>query len=234
MKKIASLVTAAMVVCSLTGCAYRNNTARNIQDTNRNLGINGQNNVMPGGATGTSQSASTVRYKDGTYTGVGNRSSAVVVINKEVIASIDLYDTVNGTGTGNTSSNNGNRVNNFVDTNNGSNEYGAGTNNARNVTGTNPNGTLSGALGMNGTNPGNTGSASGYSTTGGNTGSNTGNGVTGNGNTNVGMTSDTVKRNVIDNVMKYQSADVSITGTDATATDDYMLAIRRALEKARK
>lgn len=69
MKKIASIVAAALVTCSLSACGNRN-TAYRTPSTNQggtNIGMN-QGNYTAG-------VGNTVAYKDGVYLGEGNRTS---------------------------------------------------------------------------------------------------------------------------------------------------------------
>jgi uncharacterized protein with FMN-binding domain len=169
MKKIASLVVAALVVSSMSGCARYNNQ----RGANYNQGT--AQGTRTGYGTGTTQGTN-FQYRDGVYTGEGNRSgsgnqTATVEIRGGRISNITLR-TVDlqgretgsiGNATGYTTGavdgkNSGNNLSNTTIMP-GSRSYGTtGTTGANNVTGTRT-GTNTGY--GTGTSYGNTGTAAG-------------------------------------------------------------------------
>lgn len=209
MNKITSIVTAAIVVCSLSACTNRN-TAMNdrkryinqgtTQGTRTGYGINNQ---------GTTQGV----YKDGVYTGEGNRGprgiqTAHVVVSGGRITDITLstVDNVNPNSPNNAT---GNIITGRTTGNNTVNNIGNRT------TGT-PGATIGGVTGRT------TGDLTG--------GTNAGTTTRNTGNADYERT----RRDLAARMLNSQSYDVSTAGYDSILAENWKLAVRRALEKARR
>ncbi|MDW8800863.1 hypothetical protein P8V03_06810 [Clostridium sp. A1-XYC3] len=231
MKKVASLVAAALVTCSLSACgnrntAYRNNNvnqpvrnaAQDIRNAGQNVGQNVRNDVTNRN-TANAPNVSTAGYKDGVYLGEGNKDSrgtdaAIVTVSGGRITDVVLktldpqgrdvahYNLTPGTTVGTTTGNNANGT--------------VGNNNAAGPT-----------PGVNNRATGNTGSAMGGTGTTGGTMGNNANGVTGGaiggptggvmGGTNTSISGRNA--DVAPNGNAYKGGHTgTATGPDATAT----------------
>lgn len=260
MKKITSLVAAALVTCSLSACGNRNTTYRT-PGTNQggtNIGMN-QGNYNAG--------VNTTAYRDGVYLGEGNRSSmgnqaAIVTvrggrITDVVLKTIDAQGKEtsytgggNGTGTNLGGTTTGTTGGTNVGTNNGVSN-GGGTTTGSNTGWGNVTGGTVGGNPVGGSNAGTTGrTPAGGTVTGGTNingsptggtaaGGSAGGAITGR-NTTDGTTVTTnlerVRRDLANAVVSQQTYNVNVAnaGSDATSVNNWKLAISRALDSARR
>jgi hypothetical protein len=241
MKKIATLVMTALIVSSLSGCTYRNTSYRN-----PNNGIyNGANQgTAQGTRTGygiTNQGTTQGIYRDGIYTGQGDRGAngnqtATVTISGGRIRNIVLGTDTTGTTTGITG-----RTTAIPGGTTGTNGTTGGAiagGNAGNMTGRQRgnDGYITGdysfqgiggdAGGMMGGTVDGTGTAGGANTgwTTGGTGTTGGVGTTNN---------DTIKTQLANAMISQQTSEVSLGASDNSTTWNWKLAVRRALNNAR-
>lgn len=242
MKKVASIVAAALITCSLTACGNRNTSFRNsgINQGGANIGLNQGSN--PGVTT---------TYRDGVYIGEGNKtttgSQAAVVtitggrISNVVLKTLDAkgkeINTNNRISTGNAGTAIGS---NMGGTTNGTpGETTQGTNDSMNggTVGGAKGGATSGAIDGTGGGRAN-GTASGNMVTGGTTGGAT-DGTTINGTTAGGNTVNNyerVRRDLASAIVQNQTTNVTIgdVGNEKNAVDNWKLAVNRALHRAKK
>lgn len=217
MKKSMSMALTVIISFSLTACTSRNN-ANTTRNNSNNQGSYTRNNV------------STAKYKDGVYTGYGDKTSngnemAVVTVRGGRIIDVNLTS---------------------VDTQ-GRNKYGNGT--TSNISGTNNRtggtGTGYGAIGGPAGAGYGTAGSNNYGTTDGTGVTGTprgGTGTTGNnlGGSLTGTALDTyyqVRNSLASNMIQYQTHNVAAPNTDGTMTNsvkNWQLAVKRALDKAAK
>lgn len=253
MKKILSLAIAFTVTLSLSACAARNNRIYNRTGVGDNTGISTRRL-----SDITDINNRNGNYRDGVYTGYGNghrngNERATVQIRNGRIVDIDL-STVNQQGTINNTTGNrlntqdgtitGRRIDNQAGTNIGlRNDTVTGSELARrNVIGNreiNTPGAIPWDTSGNFTGGNNIGN-----TTGGLPGNIVGNGTVnmkgyGGGamGTPVGTTLDGVRTSLENTMIQQQTYDVNITNRDTTTVNtvnNWKLAVRRALEQARR
>lgn len=232
MKKSMSMALTVIISFSLTACTSRNN-ANTTRNNSNNQGSYTRNNV------------STAKYKDGVYTGYGDKTSngnemAVVTVRGGRIIDVNLtsVDTQgrNKYGNGANTDNTGNTAGTSA---------GAGTNIGGTANRAGGTGTGYGAIGGP--------AGAGYGTVGSNSYGTTdrtgvtgtpsgGTGITGNnlGGSLTGTALDTyyqVRNSLASNMIQYQTHNVAAPNTDGTMTNsvkNWQLAVKRALDKAAK
>lgn len=242
MKKVVSIVAVALITCSLNACGNRNTSFRNpgINQGGTNIGLNQGSN--PG---------TTTTYRDGVYIGEGNKTAAgnqaaVVTITGGRISNVVLktldakgteITTNRQTSTGNAGTAIGSNMGGTASGTPG--ETTSGTKDIVNggTTGGAKGGATSGAITGTGGGRAN-GTASGNLVTGGTTGGAT-DGTTINGTTAGGNTVNNyerVRRDLASSIVQNQTTNVTIgdVGNEKNATDNWKLAVNRALDRAKK
>lgn len=218
MRRIASLVLTALLISTATGCSNRNTAMRN-QGTTTNQG------TTQGTRTGYTTGVTQVSYHDGVYSGLGDTSTygtqtASVAVKGGRITTINLG----------TFDNRGNRM--IPPT------MGAITGITNGGTGNSSSSGMSYGTG-NASGPGmnyRTGSSLNYGVGGGSLGSgNTGTTTGGANSTTSTSVPDyqTVRSQLITAMLNAQSYNVSINQPNTVVTQNWKLAVRRALDKAR-
>lgn len=149
MKKITSLVTAALVICSFSACANRNTAMRNQN------GVTNQGTTR-GTRTGYNMGTTQSTYKDGTYTGQGNNGANGIQTATVVISGGRITDITLNTANANNTNNAANNTNLGRTMNNVKNDINNTTDNVGNTVGLGNNTTTGRAINNAGRNIGNT------------------------------------------------------------------------------